>query len=185
MTVAAGFVERIGALLIAPRAAMQALSRSTEGGLGDLVVLLGLRLLAGETRVGGAGADSSLMLARALSWLARGEPALLVQGLMQALSRLLPDVMAVVVGAVALALLAGRGGRGGGRELDLAAAAWIPALLVKLVAALAFTALGRDPGAGEERLVDYLALGWAAGVWAVALWTLRAERERLAPGAAS
>ena len=84
-------------------------------------------------------------------------------------------MLAILVGSIVLALFAGR--RTGGRELDLAAMAWVPAVLVKTAGALAFTLLGRDPSPGELRVLDVLALGWAAGCWALALWTLRNHRD--------
>jgi hypothetical protein len=169
-----GFVERIGAALVSPRTAMRRLLATREGGLGDVIVLLTLRAIAGEGRVGGSGPDSSVMLVRALLWIGRLEPMLAVQGVLQAASRLLPDVIAIVIGSLGLSLLSRR--RGNGRELDLAATAWIPAIAVRVAGALAFTALRRDPSAAEARALDWLALGWAAATWAVALWTLREPR---------
>jgi len=167
------FLERIGAVLVSPRAEMRRLSAGKDGGLGDVAILLGLRLLAGETRVGSPAPDSSLMLVRAGLWLGKLEPQLALQGALQALSRLVPDVLGIVLGAVALALLASR--RTQGRELDLAAAAWIPVLLVQASVALVFSALGHDPSDLVTRLSTYLGLGWSAACWALALWTLRGD----------
>ena len=174
---AGGVVERIGGVLVAPRATMVRLLSTREGGLGDATLVLVLRWLAGETRVGGASGDSAMLLGRAVRALGKGDPTQAVQLGLGSLSRLTVDFLAIVVGSVLLALLGGR--RSGGRELDLAAMAWVPALVVKVAAALAFTALGREPSAGEERLVDWLALGWASACWAVALWTLREARDRM------
>jgi hypothetical protein len=168
-----GLLERIGAVVVSPGAEMRRLAASRDGGLGDVAVLLGLRLLAGETRVGSTAPDSSLMLVRAALWLGKLEPQLALQGALQALSRLVPDVLGIVLGAVALALLAARRTRG--RELDLAAAAWIPVLLVQTAVALVFSALGRDPSDLVSRLSTYLGLGWSAVCWALALWTLRSD----------
>ena len=169
-----GFFERIGGMLVHPRRTLREILGGTVGGLSDVALLLALRLVAGETRVGGHGGDSSVMLARGLLWLGKSEPMLAAQGVLQATARLLPDLLAIVVGSVALAVLAGR--RTGGRELDLAAMAWVPALLVKTAGALAFSLLGRDPSEGTARSLELLALGWAATCWVIALWTLRADR---------
>jgi hypothetical protein len=172
------FLGRIGEVLVRPLAAMRRLAGGREGGLGDVAVLLLLALLAGQTRVGGAGEDSSVLLARAAMALGRLQPALAAQGLLRSASVLLPDLLAIVVGAVVLALLAG--GRTGGRELDLAAVAWIPAILVHALAPIVFTAVGRDPTRAEAAWIFWGALAWAALCWTAALVALRGRRDRLA-----
>lgn len=171
------FLERIGGMLVRPRRTLSNVLASTEGGLGDVALLLLLHLLAGATRVGSHDADSSLLVARGLLFLSRLEPMMAVQSMLQAVSRLLPDILAIAIGSVALALFGGR--RSGGRELDAAAMAWVPAVAVKTVAALAFSALGRDPSAGAQQVIDLVGLAWSAGCWALCLWLMRAERERV------
>lgn len=171
------FLERIGGMLVRPRRTLSALLCSTEGGLGDVALLLLLSLLGGATRVGSHGPDSSLLVARGLLFLSRLEPMMAVQSALQAVSRLLPDILAIAIGSVALALFGGR--RAGGRELDLAAMVWVPAVVVRTAGALLFTALGRDPSATEQQILDTVGLGWSAACWALALWLMRAERERV------
>src|SRR3989442_757725 len=66
-----------------------------------------------------------------------------VRALLQAAASALPDALAILIGAVALSLFGGARPGGAARELDLAAYAWIPYLAVRLLAALAATALQR------------------------------------------
>lgn len=161
-----GRVARIGGVLVSPRATLRRVATGGEGGLSDVALLLGARFLV----------DEAVSLTRALWWLPRGEPLAALQGVLHALSRLLPDVVAIVLGALALTLFSGRGrdeAQGRGRELDLAAYAWVPWVAVQVAAMSCYAALGRAPGETERRLVQLAGLAWATALWATALWVLR------------
>lgn len=163
---AIGRVACIGGALVSPRSTLRRIALTDEGGLGDVGLLLGARFLV----------DAAPSLARALLWLPRGEPLPAIQGVLQTLSRLLPDVVAIVLGALALALFAGRGrdaAAGRGRELDLAAYAWVPWVAVQVAAMAIHVALGRVPSATERQLAQLVGLTWSAVLWATALWVLR------------
>src|SRR4051812_31862398 len=98
-----GFLERVGGVIVHPRRTMRELAHSGEGGLYDVSLLLVIHIVAGATRVGSRSADSSLILARGLMWLGRLEPMMAVQGMLHAVARLLPDMLAIIVGSIALA----------------------------------------------------------------------------------
>lgn len=156
------FVDRVGGVLVSPRAQLARVAAG-EGGLGDVLWLFGLRLLAGE---------SAPLIARALLSARTLGPLAAVQGVLQAVATLLPDAIGILVGAVALSLIGAAVSSGArrmrGRELDLAASAWIPFLSVRVAAALLFSALGREPSRVESWVVTGLSLGWAAVVYAMA-----------------
>ena len=170
------FAERVGGVLTNPSAALTRVA-SGEGGLSDVTALLCLRIAAGETP----------QIARAVFALRHLGLGPALQQLVQTVSTVLPDVLGILIGGVALSLFRGAGasthGVDGakearpawakGRELDLAAVAWIPYLAVKVVYALLFTALQRPALPVEEHVFDAIAVGWSVAVWARALWLLR------------
>jgi hypothetical protein len=153
------FVDRIGAVLVTPRQAV----RQIDAGRGsrDVGWLLAARVVAGETP----------RLARALVRGWEGNLAAAMNGILQAATAILPDLLAILAGAILLSLLAGR--KKPDRTLDLAALAWIPYLAVELCGALLFTALGRPMRPFEEHAVDAVAVGWATVVWLLALVELK------------
>lgn len=165
------FLERTGGVLGSPRATLRALAANDDARLGDVAVLMGLRLIAGQTPVQSTSGDSPVLLAQALLWLPSGEFLAAIQGLLHAASKLLPDVVAVLVASVALALFAGR--KTAGRELDLAGYAWLPFLAVHTAAALLWSALGRPMSHGETLAVDGVAVAWSVAVWVMALVAVR------------
>ena len=151
------FVDRIGAVLIAPRQAV----RQNAARARDVAWLLAARVVAGETP----------RLARAVMRGVEGSPAAALSGILQAASAILPDLLGILVGAILLQLLGGR--KKPDRSMDLAAQAWIPYLAVELVGALLFTALGRPMRPFEEHAVDFVAVGWASAVWLLSLVELK------------
>jgi hypothetical protein len=165
------FLDRVGGILVAPRETLERVSAG-EGGLNDVIVLLVAKVLA----------DQMATVARGLLGVPAFGGAAALQGLLQAASSALPDVLAILIAGVALALVGGANRRGRGRELDLAAYAWVPYLAVKVAVALVHTALGRPPGPTEEHAVDAVAIGWSVAVWLLAL---RAWRRPAATEAAT
>jgi hypothetical protein len=163
LAVAGGFLDRVGGALVRPRDLPDSID--ARHGLGDLGVLLAMRVVADELpRIArGVLAVPSLGARSAL------------HGLVAAASTAVPDLVAVLIGAVALALFSGRARtrEGGAGELDLAAYAWVPFLAVRLVAALAFTALQARPAEWVEIGANLIGVAWAVAVWTLALLALR------------
>jgi hypothetical protein len=166
-----GFATRIGSVLVAPREALARVADG-EGGLSDVSWLLVARVVCGETP----------RLVKAFLGVKSLGPLAAIQGALGAASAILPDLLGILVGSVALALLRGLGLHGRdragepwakGRELDLAAVAWIPYLTVRVVSVLVFTALQRPPSTVEERVFDGLAVAWSVMIWTLALVMLR------------
>jgi hypothetical protein len=155
------FVERVGGVLVAPRATLPR-AAAAHAGLRDLWILLGLRLFAGET----------IRLVRAaLAIRPLGARAAFAE-VVRALTAVGPELLAVFAGAIVLGLAAGRRGRSNLGELDLAVYAWVPYLAGTAAIALVDTALQRAPGRAEE-ILGWLSMAWAAAVWGLALWTAR------------
>jgi hypothetical protein len=161
------FDERIGAVLVSPRRAFAAAAAGPSGrGLRDVGWLLAARVVCGET----------LSLVRAVVLGAELGPSAGWPAALGALSAVIPDAVAILIGAVLLMMLGGRRG-GDAHALDLAAYAWVPYLAVELAGALAFSAAGRLPGPVVRRVLDGAALAWATLAWALALYTLRARSQ--------
>jgi hypothetical protein len=153
------FVERVGGVLVAPRAAMRAALAAPPGrGAADVALLIALRVVAGETP----------RLVRAWDALVEHGGRAALMRLVVAVSQVLPDVLGILIGAVTISLGAGRR-KSGDRGLDLAAYAWVPYLAVQLVFALAFSALRYAPPAWVQTAVAGVALTWSVAVWAIGL----------------
>jgi hypothetical protein len=155
------FAERVGGVLVSPRATL-AHAATAGDGLFDVALLLGLKVAASET----------VALGRAILAVPALGAASLLRGLVHAISAVTFDVAAILVAAMAMRLFTRRGGPA--RELDLAAYAWVPYLAVTLVVWLVDTALGRSPGVVEATVARVLALGWASAAWLLGLLALRA-----------
>ena len=154
-----GFLDRVGGVLVAPRRTLAGVVEG-KGGLGDVAVLMVLRLLAEQMDVLARAVLGFSMLG------ARG----LMAGIAGAASPLLPELLGILLGAVVIALAPGKLMKGArGRELDIAGFAWVPFLAVRMVGALVFTGLGRAPVRGEEYAIDGIALAWAGGVLALGI----------------
>ncbi len=177
-----GFAERVGGVLVAPRAHFRAVLDEPLGrGALDLLSLLLLRLACGELPV----------LLRAVAAAGRaasgGQLGLAAVGLFSTVlhvtSAALTDVVAVLIGAMALSLLGG-GGRsrpGSGRGLDLASYAWIPCVVVQLAATLSCAALAMPPTDTVLAIVAAVGVGWSVLAWAVALGAMRRESSAESP----
>jgi hypothetical protein len=149
---ALALLDRAGGMLVAPRTTLRALDRLNGSGAGDALWLLFLKVLCGELRilvaafwtmiVVGFGPGVTLLLSR----------------VGQAVSF---DLILMLGAGVAVTLLAGRK-RSTGRDFDLAAAAWVPVLVVDLAAGVVSTVLGIGlPPAVRTALVA-VSLGWMA-----------------------
>lgn len=156
-----GFAERLGGVLVRPRAALAEVIASGRGGVRDVSVLVALKVLAANT----VGLGSAVIATPEL-----GVGALL-SGLVHAASTAALDVVAIIVGSIVMKLFVS--GRTDGRELDLAACAWVPWLTVTLLVSLAGSALGRSPRPLETTVIHVVAIGWVAIVWALGLIALR------------
>lgn len=162
-----GFAERIGAALVAPRAAVAAADSARGQGRapGDLVLLLALGFVAQQT----ARITTAVWIA------VDGSFGAALGVLVQLAGRDLAPVLLLLLGAAAaLTVLAGRR-RSPGADFDLACVAFVPAAVVHIAAAL----LGRL-GAGGEGLrlaTSVVGYGWAA-VLLVLAWQQARRRER-------
>ncbi len=159
-----GFLDRVGGVVVHPRATLRAAAATGEGGLRDVAILLALRILAGET----------LTIAKAFLAL----PSLGLGGMLRELSRaemaIVPDVVGILIAAVLMALLAGKKARAAkGSELDVAAYAWVPYLVVSVSTALILSIAGYSGGL-VEKVAIVIALGWSAAIWILGLLELRA-----------
>ncbi|HZS35899.1 MAG TPA: hypothetical protein VFF06_03685 [Polyangia bacterium] len=165
------FAERVGGVLVAPRRALEAAARAPQGrGVGDVTWLIAARLVAGEAP----------RLVRAAARLRAFGVGAGVQSLASVAGQVLPDVAGVLIASMVMSLFLPASRARAGSPIDVAAYAWVPYLAVELLAALAFTALGRAPSPTEKHVADAIALGWALAIWIVGLIVLRREREAAA-----
>lgn len=165
------FLERIGAALVAPRAALRAADRGGAEGrtAGDATALVALSFFAIYFReivaaiwVGsleGFGVGFGLVLGVA--------------------SRVLAMKLAVLfIAALVLTLAAGRA-RSLGRDFDLACVAFVPYLTVEIVGSLVLrttTALGLGLGPWFHVATEFLAYGWAGGILLLAWFHTQTRR---------
>jgi hypothetical protein len=158
------FVERVGRAGVAPRRALEATDRG-EGGAGDALALLLLKLVCGELRffvaaawalvVAGPGPAFSIFAARVSQ----------VVGI---------DIIVTLVAGIVITLAAGRR-RSPARDFELACTAWIPLLVVDLIASLVVAVFDLDLGPAAVWAIWAVALVWTAGVSYAAV---RVARER-------
>jgi hypothetical protein len=160
-----GFVDRVGAALVAPRRAL-ADAEAGRGGLPDAVLLLVLKLVCTETQA---------LVVGLWSFVAVG-PVVALRALLAHLSGALgTDLVLLVAGGAAVTLLAGRR-RNPSRDFDLAAVAWIPVLAVDTIASLAARLAGVEVGPRAAAALWLVALGWMALVLVLAVATARGRR---------
>lgn len=161
----AGFAERVGGVLVRPRATLAHVAATGEGGARDVAVLVALKVLASNTE----------SLARAVMAVPALGVSALLRGVVHALSTVVLDAAAIVIGSMVMKLFVAH--RTGGRELDLAALAWVPYLAVTLAVGIVDTALRHSPGSVEASAVHLVALGWSGVIWALGLIALRDAKE--------
>lgn len=162
--------ERIGGVLVAPRAALRAAAARSDGrGATDVAWLIAAKLVAGElprlVRAGLRGVELGLGAG--------------LQGVLMTLQAALPDVILVMVGGLVMSLFAGPRPAGNQRPaeaVDVAAYAFVPYLAVQLAGALLYTALGQSPSQVATLTLRGVGLAWAGAIWAIGLLALRRAR---------
>ena len=164
-----GFVERVGAALVAPRSALAEADEPTSAGTAgsDVALLIGLMFLVTRTRE----------IAIAL-WVGAAESAGAgLQALAGALSQAIAwDLVLLFVAGFALTIAAG-GKRAMGRDFDLACVAFVPLIVVRLVGELFFVILEFPlPEPGHE-IIAWIAYGWSAFVLFTAWLCARARTD--------
>jgi len=166
------FVERIGAALIAPRRALAAADAPEAAGRSgsDAAALLGLALLALYTR--------ELVVA---AWLGIAEGLGVGFDAMLALvgRSVGSDLVLILAGGVLVTLAAGRR-RAIGRDFDLACVAYVPFVLVKVVASLGLYLAEVRPTRAVTDTIGAVGYGWAAVVLVLAVLAARARRTEAA-----
>lgn len=157
-----GFLERVGAALVAPRHAL-AIADTGRGGAGDLAILLALDFLATETRA----------IVAALWTIVVASPMAGLQALLAHMNSALGEDLVLWLGAGVLITVLAGGRRSPGRDFDLAAVAWVPFLAIHLVGSLALS-LGWHPAGWAIEALRVVALAWMGGL--VILAILHARR---------
>jgi thiol-disulfide isomerase/thioredoxin len=164
-----GFAARLGAILVAPRAALAAADHPEEGGksVTDLAALFGLTVLA-------------LLTAEVVTagWiLVSGELGGGLGSLAAALSRVVSGHLTfLLVLAVVIYALAGRR-RSLGRDLDLACASLVPLLVLQIAAALVFTLAGVRPSSLVSDSIGFVGYGWSMALALLAVLQARSRRD--------
>lgn len=164
---APGAVARLGRALLAPRRAALALVAGEPGGLSDVLWLVPLRLLTGET-----------------AQFVRDDSRSLLLGLLQALSI---DLLGIFLGGVLMSLILGRreGRLRSGLTADVTAHGWLAWLLVQTLAALTCAILQYTPSPALLRGISYVALSAWGLHWLVSLLSLRSLLTGSSPATAA
>jgi len=165
------YVARIGGVIVAPATALRALRGAPAGqGARDVFWLLLAHLLvfdmAGLAAAVARGWDYGL--------------AYTVGALVAVIGHLLPDMLVIVVGGLALTVFTRR------REMkaeeatpyDLAAYAWVPYFATQLafsILGVGLTMAGVFLPVWFDKLGEVLGIGCGVVVWSVALWVLLGE----------
>ncbi len=162
-----GAVARLGRALFTPRRAALALLAGEPGGLSDVLWLVPLRLLTGETTTFVRDDSRSLLL-----------------GLLQALSI---DLLGIFLGGIVMSLILGRreSRLRSGLTADVTAHGWLAWLGVQTLAALTCAALRYTPSAAVLQGISYAALTAWGLHWLVSLLTLRGVLVRATAGGAT
>ena len=167
-----GFATRVGAIIAAPTTGLAACDHPRHGGkgVGDLMVLLGLTVLALRSQE----------VVTAVLIIASGEVGGGVSSLLGAASGAISRELALLFGLGVVIWLAAGKRRAFGRDLDLAAAAVIPVLVLEVGASLVLEAIGARPSETASQVLGGIGYGWAIGLGALAV---RQARRRQAPDA--
>jgi hypothetical protein len=150
------FVERVGAALVAPRAAL-AQAETGYGGLADAALLLALKVVCIET---------PSLIAALWSFVLVG-PGLALRALLARLSEAIGVDLVLLVAGGALVTLAAGARRNPARDFDLAAVAWTPVLAVDTFGTLVARVAGVTLG-GPVPVLWLAALGWMGALLALA-----------------
>jgi hypothetical protein len=151
------FDERIGGVLIAPRKTFAALAAGAARP-SDVALLVILRLVAGELD----------RLARAIGTARDIGVGAAAQEILATTSAVLPDIIGILAAGMVMQLFSRAK-----HAFDVAAYVWIPYLVVQVVGALVFTALGRAPSARAHAALEWTGVAWAAAAWIIALVEMR------------
>jgi hypothetical protein len=151
------FDERIGGVLITPRATFARLAAG-EARPSDVAWLVVLRLVAGELD----------RFARAIAVMREFGVGAGAQEVLMVSSAVMPDIVGILAAGVMLQLFARAK-----NAFDVAAYAWIPYLAVQLGGALYFSARGYTPSARAHTIIEGAGVAWAVAVWIVALIEMR------------
>ena len=172
-----GFLDRVGAALVAPRHALQAADRARAEGktAGDAMVLVAISFVAIYTR----------QIAVAL-WISAADSVQVgVQLLLGTLSQALAmKLAALFLAGLTLTVVAGRR-RSLGRDFDLACVAFVPLIAIELASALLVrgaAVLGTNLGPVFHASAQAVAYGWAIVVLILAWLQIR---HRVVAGQAS
>lgn len=170
-----GFVERIGAAVLRPDLAAAALCEGRPGGVRDVLILVLPRLVASETQL--------VALTLVQADVAGGGAVGVMGSLVGLLGALLPDVLLVCLGAIAMTIALGAREKRlrPGLVLDLSAQAWIVWLFVQVLAALSLTLFAKMPGAGLRQGIQVVALGAYCVYWSIGYRAARRAADRAEP----
>lgn len=170
-----GFVERIGAAVLRPDLAAAALCEGRPGGVRDVLILVLPRLVASETQL--------VALTLVQADVAGGGAVGVMGSLVGLLGALLPDVLLVCLGAIAMTIALGAREKRlrPGLVLDLSAQAWIVWLFVQVLAALSLTLFAKMPGAGLRQGIQVVALGAYCVYWSIGYRAARRAADSAEP----
>ncbi len=165
-----GFLVRVGTLMVAPGRALADIQARERGGVGDALVILLLGVLAFRLP---ALARAVLMVREASL---AGTLALLL-GIVG--EDLRPALLVALSAGIAITLLAGRGRRDPGLDIELGAACSIPYLLLSGLAELAGSqALLSGAARGLGSTISVIALAWAFMVFVLGVRLARGRTPR-------
>lgn len=156
------FVDRVGAALVSPRAALAETDRGV-GGSADVFKLLLLKFVCAEAK-----AIVAAFWTMAVVGVGDGFTTLLNR-LAEAVGS---DLVLILVGAVVVIAAAGKK-RSPGRDFDLAATAWIPALILTTLASLVQALMDATWPAAVVQGVASAALFWMTVMIVLAVQTAR------------
>jgi hypothetical protein len=157
---------RIGGVLVAPRSTLARLADG-EARAADVAWLLVAKLVAQDL----PSLVRGLLLARE-EGIGAG-----IQALLIAAQALLPDVLGILIAGVVMSFFVGKGARGYGRTLELAAYAWVPYFAVELAVALFYSLRAVAPSPSVQHIVDAVSLMAGGLSWTWALLAARAPKE--------
>jgi len=167
----AAFLVRVGTLLVSPGRALAEIEARGRGGVGDAFVLLLLGVLCGHL----AAVVRSLLMLREAAFSGTLAQLLALVG-----ADLRPALLVVLAAGVGITLLAGRGRRDPGLDIELGAACGIPYLLLSSLTEWASSpALHAVAAGAPSSIIRLAALAWGFLLFVLAL---RLARRRL-PGA--
>lgn len=161
---------RLGGVLVAPRATLEALSRGGARA-GDVAWLIVARaLIVGAPR-----------LARAVVRGLEYGPMAALQGVLMTAQAVVPDVIGVTLAGMLMSLAVSRRRAPSGADaMDVAAYAYVPWLAIWIATAAYGAIAGAPLPEPASQVALAVGLGWGAAVWALGLAALRRARAEAA-----